>query len=62
MLNIKSTVYVVDDDENVRKSLAQLIDAVGYNIKIFPSAKEFLDSYDFSSEGSEDIQAVSKDG
>ncbi|MHC4068099.1 MAG: response regulator transcription factor [Planctomycetota bacterium] len=46
MLNIKPTVYIVDDDENVRESLAQLISAVGYNIKAFSSAQEFLDSYD----------------
>jgi two-component system, LuxR family, response regulator FixJ len=51
MLNIEPTVYIVDDDESVRKSLAQLIDAVGYNVKVFSCAQEFLDSYDSSEPG-----------
>ena len=51
MLNIEPTVYVVDDDENVRKSLAHLIDAVGFNVKIFSSAHEFLDFYDSTKPG-----------
>ena len=51
MLNIKSTVYVVDDNENICKSLTHLIDAVGYNVKVFSSAQEFLDSYDSAEPG-----------
>ena len=51
MLNIEPTVYVVDDDENVRKSLAHLIDAVGFKVKIFSSAHECLDFYDLTKPG-----------
>lgn len=51
MLNIESTVYIVDDDENVRKSLAQLFEAVGYNFEIFSSSQDFLDSYDSTKPG-----------
>lgn len=51
MLNIESTVYIVDDDENIRKSLAQLFEAVGYNFEIFSSSQDFLDSYDSTKPG-----------
>ena len=51
MLNIEPTVYVVDDDENVRKSLAQLIEAIGYNVELFSSGQELLDSYDSTKPG-----------
>lgn len=51
MLNIESTVYIVDDDENVRNSLAQLFEAVGYNFEIFSSSQDFLDSYDSTKPG-----------
>jgi FixJ family two-component response regulator len=37
-----ATVYVVDDDESVRKSLARLIRSVGLRVETFPSAREFL--------------------
>ena len=36
-------VYLVDDDESVRKALARLIRASGYEIKTFASALEFID-------------------
>ena len=45
------TVYVVDDDENVRNSLSQLAEAVGLNVKTFPSAQKLLDSDDYSYPG-----------
>jgi FixJ family two-component response regulator len=38
------TVYLVDDDNSVRKALARLILAAGYEIKTFTSAQEFIES------------------
>src|SRR5262245_4024630 len=37
-----AAVYVVDDDESVRRSLARLIRSVGLHVETFPSAREFL--------------------
>ena len=39
-------VYVVDDDDSVRKSLSRLIRSAGYRVKTFASALEFLASPD----------------
>ena len=35
-------VYIVDDDESVRKSLARLMRSAGYDAETFASAEEFL--------------------
>jgi FixJ family two-component response regulator len=35
-------VFVVDDDASVRRSLARLIRAAGYEVEVFASAREFL--------------------
>ena len=35
-------VYVVDDDEGIRKSLESLLRSVGLNVQTFASAQEFL--------------------
>ena len=45
------TVFVVDDDPNVRESLAQLLGSVGQPCKMFATAKEFLEDYDPASPG-----------
>jgi FixJ family two-component response regulator len=42
-----STVFLVDDDDSVRKALARLIKSAGYEVQTFVSAREFLDSGDF---------------
>lgn len=39
------TVFVVDDDQAMRKSLHWLIESVGLNVETFPSARRFLESY-----------------
>ena len=39
-----STVFLVDDDASVRRALARLIKAAGYQLQTFASAREFLDS------------------
>lgn len=42
MTTIRSLVYVVDDDASVRKSLARLLSATGYQVAVFASARDFL--------------------
>lgn len=42
--NSTHTVFLVDDDNSVRKALARLIRAAGHEIKTFPSAREFIES------------------
>jgi two-component system response regulator FixJ len=36
------TVFIVDDDASVRRSLERLITSVGHNVETFASAEEFL--------------------
>lgn len=40
------TVFVVDDDLAVRKSLRWLLESVDLNVETFESAREFLDKYE----------------
>jgi two-component system, LuxR family, response regulator FixJ len=40
------TVYIVDDDEGVRKSLCWLVETLGVPVKSFDCAVSFLDAYD----------------
>lgn len=42
----KSTVFVVDDDMDVRQSLTRLFASVDVSCRTFGNAKEFLDAYD----------------
>jgi FixJ family two-component response regulator len=42
MMTPTPTVFVIDDDEAVRKSLGQLLGAAHYRIELFKSASEFL--------------------
>lgn len=42
----KPTVFVVDDDEAVRRSLAALIRLFDYSVECYSSAAEFLAAYD----------------
>jgi FixJ family two-component response regulator len=44
-------VFVVDDDQAVRKSLEMLITSVGLHAETFPSAQDFLNAYDPSRPG-----------
>ncbi len=39
------TVYVVDDDPEVRESLSLMIQSMGLNVEAYPSAEAFLDGY-----------------
>lgn len=42
----KSTVFIVDDDPAMRSSLRWLVESVGLHVETYPSAAEFLASYD----------------
>lgn len=44
MSGAEPTVFVVDDEPSVRKSLGRLLKAAGYRVEAFASAKEFLQS------------------
>jgi len=39
-----SRVYVVDDDPSSRSALGRLLKSAGFQVKLFASAQEFLDS------------------
>jgi FixJ family two-component response regulator len=47
----QATVYIVDDDESVRRSLRWLIESAHFAVETFASGEEFLDSYDPSQPG-----------
>ena len=42
----EGTVFVVDDDADVRKSLTQLLEGVGWSVRAYATATEFLEGYD----------------
>ena len=44
-------VYIVDDDESIRRALKRLLRSAGYQASTFESAEEFLDSNSCSVEG-----------
>jgi two-component system response regulator FixJ len=46
-----ATVYIVDDDEPIRKSLGLLMKSAGYRAVSCASAQEFLDRFDSQSPG-----------
>lgn len=41
-----ATVYLVDDDESIRRAMSRLIRLVGYQVRAFATAREFLDDDD----------------
>jgi FixJ family two-component response regulator len=43
-----SLISIVDDDHSVRESLESLIRSIGYTVKVFASAEEFLASPDLT--------------
>jgi len=46
-----SIIYVIDDDESVRRSLGRLLASLDMNVKIFPSAELFLAEADDRRDG-----------
>ena len=45
------TVFVIDDDQEVREALQLLMESVGLSVQSFSSASEFLDQFDSSLPG-----------
>jgi FixJ family two-component response regulator len=43
-LQAKNVISVIDDDEDVRISMASLMESLGFTIEAFPSASDFLAS------------------
>lgn len=41
-----ATIFVIDDDEAVRDALATSLQAAGYEVAMFASARQFLDWYE----------------
>ena len=50
-MNHNSTVFVVDDDPDVRQSLTRLMEEVEQPVQAFCNAEEFLEAYDPDSAG-----------
>jgi len=42
MMEPKTTVFVIDDDDSVRKSLSRLLRSLGFGVETFASAEQFL--------------------
>jgi len=42
MMSSTAMVFVIDDDQSMRKSLQRLLDAACYKVELFKSASEFL--------------------
>lgn len=42
MMNLRSLISIVDDDESVRESLPDLLKELGYDSRSFSSAEEFI--------------------
>ena len=42
MTGTAPTVFIVDDDASVRRSLTRVVSAAGYRVHVFASAQEFL--------------------
>ncbi|HPC93433.1 MAG TPA: response regulator transcription factor [Sedimentisphaerales bacterium] len=51
MSSAKPTVFVVDDDEAICRSLCLLIEDIGLNVQTFSGAREFLAQYEPSQPG-----------
>ena len=41
---MKPIIYIVDDDESIRRAMKRLIHSIGMDVEVFASAQEFLDS------------------
>ncbi|MDS7595410.1 response regulator [Agrobacterium tumefaciens] len=47
-LDYPRQVYIVDDDEDIRIALQELLQSVGFRVEAYRSAEEFLDEVDLS--------------
>ncbi len=51
MMKTKPKIYIVDDDESVRKALSRLMKSAGYVAEAFNSAQSFLGSVPPNTQG-----------
>lgn len=51
MQNPQSTIYVIDDDEAIGKSVKWLLESANLNVKIYHSALTFLEEYNVNLRG-----------
>jgi FixJ family two-component response regulator len=51
MCNVQGTVFIVDDDAEVRASLSRLLTSEGYQVRTFESAVQFLGEQDADTPG-----------
>jgi FixJ family two-component response regulator len=51
MSDLRTTVYVVDDDAPVLKAVSRLLRASGFNVATFSSPRRFLDQHDRATRG-----------
>ena len=47
MSKADTRIFIVDDDAKFCKSLARLVKSIGYDVEMFPSARDFLDRETF---------------
>jgi FixJ family two-component response regulator len=45
-MNEAATVFIVDDDPSIRRSLERLVRSDGYQVQVFVSARQFLERAD----------------
>ncbi|MEM7260126.1 MAG: response regulator transcription factor, partial [Pseudomonadota bacterium] len=51
MDTVEKSVYIVDDDEAVRKALTRSLEQRGYHVKTYASAEDFLAGYQHTAPG-----------
>ncbi len=51
MNNQTGTIFVIDDDKSIRRSLSLFLTATGYQVETFPSAEEFLEREPYDGTG-----------
>ena len=50
-MECEDTVFIIDDDEDIRRSLRRLLDQVDLNVVEFSNASDFLEAFDPASSG-----------
>ena len=51
MVTEKATVFIVDDDASFLAAVSRLLRAAGFDVRTFPSAKDFLDAFPPDAQG-----------
>ena len=46
---VRNLVHIVDDNSFIREFLEELLDSIGYNVKVFPNAKEYIKHFNSDS-------------